>query len=59
MALGAWGFFTRHVATLLCLVRPFRRGALSRVGLLAGAPLAAEEVTPERLHEQVGRLLAA
>jgi hypothetical protein len=39
--------------------KPFRRGLFSRVGLNVGPGIAAEAVTPEGLHETVGRLLAA
>ena len=41
------------------MARPFRRGFWSPVGLTAGTPLAAAEVTPQHLHERVARLLAA
>ena len=41
------------------MTRPFRRGLFSRVGLVAGPALPAAEVTPERLRESVGALLAA
>ncbi len=52
-----WGsFFSRVDGS--AMTRPFRRGLMSRVGLLAGAPLAAAEVTPARLRERVAALLA-
>jgi hypothetical protein len=35
------------------MTRPFRRGVLSKIGLVAGAPLAPEAVTPEGLQERV------
>ena len=41
------------------MVRPFRRGMFSRVGLYVGAPVAASEVQPEALRAQVAQLLAA
>jgi hypothetical protein len=41
------------------MTQPFRRGLWSRVGLRAGAPLAAAEVTPDRLRERVAAMLAA
>mgnify|MGYP003586340499 FL=1 len=58
-----WGsFFSRvevrdgeHVA----MVRPFRRGAWSRVGLNVGAPMPQAQAQPEFLHRRVGELLSA
>ena len=35
------------------------RGLFSRVGLNVGEGIAAEAVTPEGLHQQIGQLLAA
>ena len=35
------------------LTRPFRRGVLSKIGLVVSAPVAPAEVTPERLQDQV------
>ncbi|MGE0673422.1 MAG: glycerol acyltransferase, partial [Methylibium sp.] len=53
-----WGsFFSR--ASGAAMTQPFRRGLWSRVGLSAAAPLAAVEVTPERLRERVAAMLAA
>jgi 1-acyl-sn-glycerol-3-phosphate acyltransferase len=53
-----WGsFFSR--ASGAAMTHPFRRGLWSRVGLRAGAPLAAAEVTPDRLRERVAAMLAA
>ncbi|WP_428416206.1 MFS transporter [Methylibium sp.] len=53
-----WGsFFSR--ASGAAMTQPFRRGLWSRVGLSAGAPLAAAEVTPDRLRERVAAMLAA
>ncbi|WP_200946887.1 MULTISPECIES: MFS transporter [unclassified Methylibium] len=53
-----WGsFFSR--ASGAAMTQPFRRGLWSRVGLRAGAPLAAAEVTPDRLRERVAAMLAA
>ena len=43
----------------VAMVRPFRRGIFSRVGLTVGAPLAAVEVTPEVLRARVASLLKA
>ena len=39
------------------MVRPFRRGMFSRVGLNAGAAMAAAEVQPEALRARVAALL--
>jgi hypothetical protein len=41
------------------MVRPFRRGLFSPVGLVAGEPLAAREVTPAGLRERVAALLGS
>ena len=41
------------------MVRPFRRGMFSRVGLNVGAPVAPAEVQPELLQARVARLLEA
>jgi hypothetical protein len=38
------------------MTRPFRRGLLSRIGLVAAPPVAPELVTPEGLHAQVQTL---
>ena len=39
--------------------RPFRRGLLNRVGLVAGPPIPASAVTPAALRERVAALLAS
>jgi 1-acyl-sn-glycerol-3-phosphate acyltransferase len=39
------------------MVRPFRRGLFSRVGLNVGAPIAAPLVTPDALRERVAALM--
>jgi 1-acyl-sn-glycerol-3-phosphate acyltransferase len=53
-----WGsFFSR--AGGKAMSRPFRRGLFNRVGLVAGAPIAAPAVTPAALRERVGALLAS
>ncbi|WP_430418993.1 MFS transporter [Methylibium petroleiphilum] len=53
-----WGsFFSR--ASGAAMTQPFRRGLWSRVGLSAGAPVPATEVTPDRLRERVAAMLAA
>ncbi|WP_397535042.1 MFS transporter [Roseateles sp.] len=53
-----WGSFFSRVERGEAMVKPFRRGLFSRVGLLAGAPLARTEVSPERLQQRIGELLA-
>ena len=53
-----WGaFFSRVNGT--AMTRPFRRGVLSDVGLVAGDPLPPAAVTPAALRERVGALLAS
>jgi 1-acyl-sn-glycerol-3-phosphate acyltransferase len=53
-----WGSFFSRVEQGQAMVRPFRRGFFSRVGLRAGAPLSAAEVSPEGLQQRVQHLLA-
>ena len=53
-----WGsFFSK--AEGAAMSKPFRRGLFSRVGLNVGPGIAAEAVTPEGLHHEVGQLLDA
>ena len=53
-----WGsFFSK--ADGPAMSKPFRRGLFSRVGLNVGRGIAAEAVTPEGLHHEVGQLLAS
>jgi len=54
-----WGSFFSRAEGGTAMVRPFRRGVFSRVGLVAGPALAAAEVTPTLLRERVAGLLAA
>jgi 1-acyl-sn-glycerol-3-phosphate acyltransferase len=54
-----WGSFFSRVEDGQAMVRPFRRGVFSRVGLVAGEALAPAAVTPEGLRERVRGLLAA
>jgi 1-acyl-sn-glycerol-3-phosphate acyltransferase len=54
-----WGSYFSRAERGTAMVRPFRRGAFSRVGLVAGQPLAPAEVTPALLRERVTALLAA
>jgi 1-acyl-sn-glycerol-3-phosphate acyltransferase len=52
-----WGSFFSRIERGRAMVRPFRRGPFSRVGLEVGEPLAAADATPERLRERVAVLL--
>jgi 1-acyl-sn-glycerol-3-phosphate acyltransferase len=52
-----WGsFFSRIDGAAMS--RPFRRGMFNHVGLAVGPAIPAAEVTPERLQEEVRKLLA-
>ncbi len=53
-----WGSFFSRVDGA-AMARPFRRGFFSRVGLVAGPPVAPNAVTPAMLRDQVGALLAS
>ena len=53
-----WGSFFSRVEGGTAMVRPFRRGLFSAVGLVAGPALAPAEVSPGLLHERVAALLA-
>ena len=52
-----WGSFFSRVESGTAMVKPFRRGLWSRVGLVAAEPLKANEVSPELLQRRVGDLL--
>jgi 1-acyl-sn-glycerol-3-phosphate acyltransferase len=56
-----WGSFFSRVEVVngdrVAMVRPFRRGFFSRVGLNVGEPVRAVGVSPEALRERVARLL--
>ena len=54
-----WGSFFSRVEKGSAMVRPFRRGLLSRVGLNVGAALPASNATPDVLHQTVSRLLTS
>jgi len=54
-----WGSFFSRVERGTAMVRPFRRGMFSRVGLNTGAPIAASEAQPALLRDRVSQLLAA
>ena len=53
-----WVSFFSRVEEGQAMVRPFRRGLFSRVGLVAGEAVAPQDVSPADLRERVGRLLA-
>ncbi|MEO7400784.1 MAG: MFS transporter [Polaromonas sp.] len=52
-----WGSFFSRVEKGRAMVRPFRRGFMSRVGLNAGLPIAASHVQPEGLRGRVAALM--
>lgn len=52
-----WGSFFSRIERGEAMVRPFRRGLWSRVGLVASAPLAATQASPELLQRRVAELL--
>ena len=54
-----WGSFFSRIERGGAMVRPFRRGVFSRVGLNVGMPVAASNVTPDLLHNKVSNLLAS
>jgi 1-acyl-sn-glycerol-3-phosphate acyltransferase len=53
-----WGSFFSRIERGTAMVRPFRRGAFTRVGLHVGAPVPHDAVQPERLHQQVAGLMS-
>ncbi len=53
-----WGSFFSRIEGGAAMVKPFRRGMFSAVGLTAGEALPAATVTPEALRERVQGLLA-
>jgi 1-acyl-sn-glycerol-3-phosphate acyltransferase len=54
-----WGSYFSRVENGGAMVRPFRRGAFSHVGLVVGEPMRPEAVTPEALRARVEALLAS
>jgi 1-acyl-sn-glycerol-3-phosphate acyltransferase len=52
-----WGSYFSRIEGGQAMVKPFRRGLLSRVGLNVGPAMAAGEVTPELLQTRVAGLL--
>jgi len=55
--INLWGSFFSRIEQGAAMVRPFRRGIFSRVGVHVGPALAADEVTPEGLYGCVSDLL--
>jgi 1-acyl-sn-glycerol-3-phosphate acyltransferase len=53
-----WGSFFSRIEERGAMVRPFRRGMFSRVGLQVGAPVAAAHVEPQVLQQRVASLLS-
>jgi hypothetical protein len=54
-----WGSFFSRIEKGAAMVKPFRRGFFSPVGLVAGDALPAAAVTPAALRTRVQQLLAA
>ena len=52
-----WGSYFSRIEKNGAMVRPFRRGVFSRVGLNVGAALRQEQVQPDTLHARVATLL--
>ncbi|WP_415162003.1 MFS transporter [Ottowia sp.] len=53
-----WGSYFSRIEQGGAMVRPFRRGLFSRVGLNVGEAVPAAQATPEGLREKVAALLA-
>ncbi|MFZ4757014.1 MAG: MFS transporter [Burkholderiaceae bacterium] len=54
-----WGSFFSRVEQGRAMVRPFRRGVLSPVGLTVGEPLDPSAVSPDSLRQRVSELMPA
>lgn len=52
-----WGSFFSRIEQGGAMVRPFRRGFFSRVGLNVGAPLPPTQASPDQLYQRVSVLL--
>ena len=52
-----WGSYFSRAESGNAMVKPFRRGVFSCVGLSVGAPLKGDTVTPEALQKAVAGLL--
>lgn len=55
--LNLWGSFFSRIEKGAAMVRPFRRGLFTPVGLVAGPAVPASEVTPALLRSRVAALL--
>jgi hypothetical protein len=53
-----WGSFFSRIERGRAMVRPFRRGLFSRVGLSAGPALVPAAVSPEVLRGRVAGLMS-
>jgi 1-acyl-sn-glycerol-3-phosphate acyltransferase len=56
---GLWGSFFSRVERGTAMVKPFRRGLFSRVGLVVGPAVPAADVSPQLLRVRVAALLVA
>ncbi|MBL8324293.1 MAG: MFS transporter [Rubrivivax sp.] len=54
-----WGSFFSRIEKGTAMVKPFRRGMFTPVGLVAGPAVPAAQVTPGLLRERVAALLAS
>ena len=58
-----WGSYFSRIeragGTPTAMVKPFRRGVFSRVGLNVGEPVSPAAATPDALRERVAQLLQA
>jgi 1-acyl-sn-glycerol-3-phosphate acyltransferase len=54
---GLWGSFFSRVERGTAMVKPFRRGLFSRVGLVAGPAVPAAGVSPDLLRQRVATLM--
>ncbi len=54
---GLWGSFFSRIERGTAMVKPFRRGLFSRVGLVVAPAVPAAEVTPALLQQRVAALL--
>lgn len=52
-----WGSYFSRIERGTAMVKPFRRGLFSRVGLVAAEPMPAVAVSPQALQDRVGALL--
>jgi len=50
---GLWGSFFSRVVRGTAMIRPFRRGFYNRIELIVAAPIAPDEVSMEKLQEQI------